>query len=176
MKTQKANPFNANALRARARKEVRRRQKNRPVSATSPEQRSVEELQIHEVELQMQNEELKSTQLELENACERFSNLYDFAPCAYITLDAEGKIREANLVAASLLNTERGSLINQKFTQFIRSDFQDTFYLFCRRLLTSKARETTELELKSKTENKVTVRLDGVNESPLYVIPIGVRP
>jgi len=63
-------------------------------------QKLVHELQVHQVELEMQNEELRRTQRGLEEACERYSDLYDFAPCALLTLGERGEVLEANLAAS----------------------------------------------------------------------------
>ena len=81
-------------------------------------QNLLEELQIHQIELEMQNEELRHTQLELEAARDRFSDLYDFAPVGYFTISEQGIILEANLTGAELVGTERSALIEQRFSRF----------------------------------------------------------
>lgn len=91
----------------------------------------VHELQVHQIELQMQNEELHSAQQALEESHTRLTNLYDFAPVGYVTIDANKKIIEANLTAATMLGIERGNLLGMKLTSFIAPDQQDKFYLQC---------------------------------------------
>jgi len=127
-------------------------------------QKTVHELQVHEIELRMQNEELRRTQQELEEACERYLNLYDFATCPLLTLSVNGKIQEANLAAASLLGVERKRLIGQKFTRFIQPEAQDVFYLHQRRIFNSSIKQVSELELKNAAGDPLTVRLEGMAE------------
>ena len=98
-------------------------------------QKLVHDLQVHQVELEMQNDELRRTQAALEEARDRFADLYDFAPLALLTLSQGGEVLEANLAAASLLGLERKDLIHQKFSRFIPAEAQDTFYLYCRQVL-----------------------------------------
>src|SRR5208283_869500 len=71
----------------------------------------VEELHVHQVELEMQNEELRSVQRELEQSRKKFSDLYDFAPVGYLTTSEDGRIIEANLTAAKQLGIERSLLV-----------------------------------------------------------------
>ena len=132
MKTKTARPRKLDGLRARAEGSLRRAGKQKVNLAGDDMRRTVHELQVHEIELQMQNEELRRTQEELQEACARYANLYDFAPCAYLTLGANGEIREANLAAAHLLGVDRRSLLRQKFSRFILAESQDDYYLFSR--------------------------------------------
>ena len=100
-------------------------------------QKLVHDLQVHQVELEMQNDELRRAHQALEEARDRFSDLYDFAPLALLTLSPDGEVLEANLAAASLLGLERKDLIHQKFSRFIPAEAQDTFHLYCRQVLQS---------------------------------------
>jgi PAS domain-containing protein len=95
----------------------------------------VQELQVHQIELEMQNDELLRAQMELEKLRGRYTDLYDLAPAAYLTLSANQEILEANLSAGHLLGVERSKLIHQEFTRFIPPAAQDTFYLFAARSL-----------------------------------------
>ena len=93
------------------------------------------ELHVHQIELQMQNEELRRTQFELDAARARYFDLYDLAPVGYCTLSAAGLIVEANLTAAVLLGVARRDLIGNPISRFICKSDQDTFYLERNRLL-----------------------------------------
>ncbi len=104
MKVKNPRPRKVDGLRARAEGSLRHGHKGDGKLAEDAD-RTLHELQVHQIELQMQNEELRRTQEQLEEACERYANLYDFAPCAYLTLGSKGEIREANLAAATLLGT-----------------------------------------------------------------------
>jgi PAS domain S-box-containing protein len=92
------------------------------------------ELQVHQVELELQNEELRQTQLKLEEARDRYFDLYDLAPVSYCTVSKQGVILEANLAAADLLAETRSDLIGQRISSYICNEYQDDYYQ-CRRLL-----------------------------------------
>jgi PAS domain S-box-containing protein len=151
-------------------KDLRRRAeqalaKTGPSLAPVPEQdvqKVMHDLRVHQVELEMQNDELRRTQDALEEARDRYVDLYDFAPLSLLTLSQGGEILEANLSAASLLGLERKALIHQKITRFIPAEAQDTFFLYCHQVLHSEARQTGELTLKNATGVCLTVRLEGI--------------
>jgi PAS domain S-box-containing protein len=125
-------------------------------------QKLVHELQVHQIELEMQNDELLRTQLELEKTRDRYADLYDFAPGAHLTLSADGEILEANLAAAGLLGLDRAGLIHKKFTRFIPASAQDDFYLYQRRVLSSNESAACELHLLTAKRQRLTVQLLGV--------------
>jgi PAS domain S-box-containing protein len=92
-------------------------------------QASGEKLRVHQAELQMQNEELRRMQNELETSKWRYFDLFDLAPAGYVTVNAEDRIMEANLPAAELFRTDRSVLVGRKFSSLIQSDDQDIYYL-----------------------------------------------
>ena len=92
-------------------------------------QRLVQELQVHQIELELQNQELREAQLHLAESRDRYSDLYEFAPVGYLSLGGDGVIREANLTAAGLLARERPLLIGQKLSTFVAAGSQDTLFL-----------------------------------------------
>src|ERR1700733_9210936 len=99
-------------LRHRAEKRLKRQATEVAGSGTAAEtQRLVHELQVHQIELEMQNEELKESRAQVEAALERYTDLYDFAPVGYFTLSADGITREVNLPGARLLGLERSRVV-----------------------------------------------------------------
>lgn len=86
------------------------------------------ELQVHHVELEMQNEELRRAQVALEVSRNHYIELYDFAPVGYVTLSNEGIITEINLTATKLLGIERKKLTNRRFAQFVCDEYKDLWY------------------------------------------------
>jgi len=125
-------------------------------------QKLVHDLQVHQIELEMQNDDLRRTHLELEDARDRYSDLYDFAPCGLLTLSERGEVLEANLAACDLLGLERKKLLQQKFSHFIPAEDQDTFHLYCQQVLHLGIKQTGELTLRSATGRRLAVRLEGI--------------
>ena len=125
-------------------------------------QKLVHELQVHQIELEMQNEELRRTQLELETARERLLLPYDAAPVGFFTLDAHGVIREANLAAARLLNVDRAKLTGRNLKCFIAPESQAAF---CRRqcqLFRTEEKQTFELPVLRSGGAPLIARLEMV--------------
>ncbi len=96
----------------------------------SPEElgQTLHELHVHQIELEMQNEELRRAQVELEAVRARYFDLYDLAPVGYVTVSEKGIILEGNLTAATLLGVARGALVGQPVSRFIFSEDQDIHY------------------------------------------------
>ena len=115
----------------------------------SPEavQQDLHELRVHQVELEMQNEELRHAQAKTEDAKERYFDLYDLAPVGYLTLSVQGAILQANLTSTHLLAVVRAELIKQPITRFIYREDQDIFYQLRKRLITTGEPQTCELRM-----------------------------
>jgi len=133
----------------RGQAEARLRATKRDVAAMPVKdvQQLVHELQVYQIELEMQNEELRRTQVELEAARDRYMDLYDFSPAGYLTLDMQGKIVEANLMAGTLLGVTRGKLIGQPLAWFIAAADTDTFHRHCQEVLKTGMRQDCEVPL-----------------------------
>ena len=150
MTTENARPGDAAELRRRAEEIARGRAVQAPatIEAQSPEeiQQMLHELRVHQIELEMQNEELRRTQAELDDARARYFDLYYLAPVGYCTVSEEGLVLEANLTAATLLGVARGALAQQPFSRFILREDQDGYYL--RRKQVFEAGEPQAYELR----------------------------
>ena len=134
-------PPTAAELRRRAEERLREQHPETGQAQTDADtQRLVHELQVHQIELEMQNEELQKARDEMEAGLEKFSDLYDFAPVGFLTLDREGTIREANLTSASLLGIERSRLVKRRFGFCVSAADLPAFNAFLTRVFESKAR------------------------------------
>jgi PAS domain S-box-containing protein len=122
--------------------------------------RALHELRVHQIELEMQNEELRRVQTELEESRARYFDLYDLAPVGYLTLDDKGIILEANLTAARLLGVPRGDLVKQPLSKFILPEDQDTHYRRRRLLLEKGAPQSWELRLLRKDSELFWARIE----------------
>jgi len=118
-------------------------------SLPAPEELSaaVHELRVHQIELEMQNEELRRAQLALEASRAKYSELFDLAPVGYLTLSGKGIVGDANLTAARLLGVERQTLVGQPFSAFVLAADRDAYYLHQRMLQKTGAPQTCELRL-----------------------------
>jgi PAS domain S-box-containing protein len=147
-------------LRKRAERKVER--VSADISRMNEEEihRVFHELQVHQVELEMQNEELRNTQQELEQAKQKYVDLFDFAPIGYVILDKEGVIREANLTLASMLGKGRAQVKGKSFYDFVVETDRDLLFEFLRKALRSKQETSAELRLTPGHGETLYVQLD----------------
>ena len=110
----------------------------------------VHELQVHQIELEMQNEELKRARQEAEEALAKYSDLYDFAPIGLFTLDEVGQILESNLAGATFLGVERRNLSKKSFQRFIAPKDRPSFDDFCKTAFETSVKQMCELFLLKK--------------------------
>jgi PAS domain S-box-containing protein len=115
---------------------------------------------VHQIELEMQNEELRRTQAELETSRARYFDLYDLAPVGYVTIGEQGLILEANFTAATLLGVPRGALVKQRLTRFIVPDDQDRYYLHRKRLFATGTRQVFDLRLQKEDGTQFWARFE----------------
>ena len=131
------------------------------LAALSPEdiQRMLHDLLVYQTQLEMQNEELRRTQTELDAAQERYFNLYDLAPVAYVTLNRTGLILQANLAAATLLGMSRNALIRQPLARFILQDDLPQFSRHHCQLCAGGIPHVCELRIAKKNQLPVWILL-----------------
>ncbi len=118
------------------------------------------ELQVHQIELEMQNEELRRARDEAERALNEYTDLYDFAPVSYFTVDWEGVIRNTNLTGTAPLGLERSYLVGRPFSSLVHADMRRLFDLFLRKALESAVRETDEVMLLRKGSQPFWARVE----------------
>ena len=138
--------------------------------------RTLHELRVHQIELEMQNEELRRSQNDLEAARARYFELYDLAPVGYCTVSERGLILQANLCAAGLLQAPRSTLANQPISRYIFRDDQDVYYLCRGQLLASGAAQACELRMVKSdgtqfwVQMAVTAAPDAAGQDELRVV------
>ena len=118
-------------------------------TALSPENTRLmlHELHVHQIELEMQNEELRRTQVELEAARMRYFDLYDLAPLGYCSVSAKGLIEQANLAAANLLGLSRAALAKRPISGVIYKEDQDIYYLCRNHVIATGEAQACELRM-----------------------------
>ena len=156
-------------LRIRAEASFRKRLDSSIPNTLTPEAtyELLHELQVHQIELEMQNEELRESHIALDIVRSRYFDLYDLAPAGYLTLNEHALIQQANLTLASMLNVARSTLIQQPLSKLILKADQDIFYLKHKKLIVSGDPQSFDLRL-SKTDYTsfwVNVVLTLVNDS-----------
>jgi PAS domain S-box-containing protein len=119
----------------------------------------VQELRVHQIELEMQNEELRITQAALDATREHYFNLYDMAPVAYCTVNTKGLIQQVNHFAAKLLCTEREYLVDMPLARFIAPEDQDHFYRQCRMNLAVGEHRSCEMRLVGRAGEHIWVEM-----------------
>jgi PAS domain S-box-containing protein len=172
-------------LRRRARERLSEKQKSQRSEAgdqgtAEDTARLVHELQVHQIELEMQNEELQQARAQVEalsaeelrqahtevrTLMARYIDLFDFAPTGYLTLDREGAIRQVNLNGARLLGVERSRLLKQRFGLFVAEGDRRAFSDFLEKVFASEANECCEVTLPQEGHHLLFVRIEGTRSA-----------
>jgi two-component system cell cycle sensor histidine kinase/response regulator CckA len=137
-------------------------------SSPGATQELLHDLRVHQIELELQNEELRLTQLELAASRTRYFDLYDQAPVGYFTLSSKGLIQDANGMAATLLGVDQRALAEQPLTRFILHADQDIYYQHRRRLSSEGARQTCELRFIKPNGDSRWVQLEATSVKDVY--------
>ncbi|MDD5273355.1 MAG: PAS domain S-box protein [Methylovulum sp.] len=150
------------------------------VVSLSPEQLTAQpteillhELLVHKIELEMQNEELRRAQTAIEEARDRFVDLYEFAPVGYITITRDGLISEINLTGASLLKMDRTKLLMRRFSQFVAVPDKDRWYRLFLNLMTiaTADKQAFDLQMLHPDGAVFYARLDCLRNNPANAEP-----
>lgn len=171
------------AFEIRQRAEARVTAKTPPPGSSSAElaaQRMLHELQVHQIELELQNAELRQARDQVEAALEQYNDLYDFAPAGYLTLDRDGNILALNLAGAGLLGRERALLLGRRLGQFLDQKERALFGVFLGRVFAGGAKETRELALLAGDGQPLYVQVEAVaaasgRECRVVMIDISAR-
>ncbi|MBI9073674.1 MAG: PAS domain S-box protein [Melioribacteraceae bacterium] len=164
-------PADAAILRQKAEEQLKlRSDKARLVSTTEADKlKLVHELEVHQIELEMQNEELLIAKERSELAEEKYTELYDFAPSGYLSLTKEGKISELNFVAAKMLGKERSKLIKNRFLIFVSVNTRPVFNQFLQRIFTDKEKQSCEVIIATEVNPALAGQV-----LPIYVTIDGI--
>ena len=167
--TKHSSPVNdTQTLRNKAEK-ILSAKEHQNTKALSSEETSclLHELQVHQIELEMQNNELHKTQIELDAQRERYFDLYDLAPIGYCTLNEKGSIFQVNEAMQSIFDINRDKLLNRSFTDFILSEDKDIYYLFQKKHFDPSEIHTCELRLVRSDKSTFWVQLSAIRSIKL---------
>jgi PAS domain-containing protein len=153
---------NAQMLRAKAEEQLKLKEKMDSHDKETDTKKLLHELQVHQIELEMQNEELLKAYETAEEALKKYTMLYDLAPMGYFTLDKDGTISELNFTAASLLDDKRISLINSNFKLYIAESSKGDFANFFSKVLKYNTKESCEVQLGYNDKDLGTVYMEGI--------------
>ena len=163
MNKEKRNFTDDQMLRRNAEELLRKKQnKMEKLTVETDAIKLLHELQVHQIELEMQNEELIQANETAETALRKYTMLYDFAPMGYFTLDPEGNINELNFTGAELLGDKRFSLVNSNFRIYLTEDSRPIFENFFSKVHSNKAKESCEVKLGYDGNPISTVYMEGI--------------
>jgi PAS domain S-box-containing protein len=162
MSTPEDERCHANLLRQRAEEALRGSPVDLDGLAAADIQYLLHELQVHQAELSIQNEELRRVQLELETTRDMYSDLYNLAPTGYCTLSRKDTILDANKTLAVMLGVKQEDLTHQTLSHFVDSDDQDAYYLHRQRTFDHAHRQISEIHMRKLDGEKIFVRLESM--------------
>ncbi|MDO8473831.1 MAG: PAS domain S-box protein [Dehalococcoidia bacterium] len=166
-------PSAARDLRKRAEEKARvDKAPTREVSSTEAAQKVAQELRVHRIELEMQNEELRRAQVELEAARSRYFDLYDMAPVGYVTLSEKKLILEANLTISTMLGVSKSALVKKPLGGFILPEDQDLYYLQCKQVLDTGVPQVREMRMARKDGSAFWVRVEAIKAKDVDSSPL----
>ncbi|MBN2348151.1 MAG: hypothetical protein JXJ22_04900 [Bacteroidales bacterium] len=163
MNYKEQNITDAQLLRMKAEEKLNKRQKKsgKPEKETDIK-KLLHELQVHQIELEMQNEELRQAFQTTEIALKKYTMLYDFAPIGYFTLDSEASICDLNFTGAEMLGERRFSLVDSNFMLFISDDSKHVFNDFLIKVFSGKAKESCKVMLRNDKNPLCMAYLEGI--------------
>jgi PAS domain S-box-containing protein len=149
-------------VKKKEKKSVKLKAKKHAANDDEDVKKLVHLLQVHQIELEHQNEELRIAQEELEVSRNKYVNLFDFSPIPYLALDEGGVIKEVNLIAGKMFGIDRSKLIGKHFASYILPHERDIFNSFIVSVFNFSVKESCELKITGKDKRILHVRLEGI--------------
>ncbi len=163
MNSEEQEITDAKMLRNKAEKQLEKNKKALDMSVLESDvKKLMHELQVHQIELEMQNEELIKANETAETALKKYTMLYDFAPMGYFTLGDDGSILELNFTGAEILGDKRVGLIGTNFKLFVADTSKPIFSQFLTKVFESNTKESCEIRLGYENEHFSTVYIEGI--------------
>jgi PAS domain S-box-containing protein len=165
MKTKADNSPNDELRRNAEAKLSERKKKTAAIPQTKADtQRLVHELEVHQIELEMQNQELAQSRTEVESLLRQYTDLYDFAPVGHCTLARDSAIHKINLAGAQMLGEERVALINRRLGVFVSAGSRPTLNTFLEKVFAGEQKETCEVALRKDGAAAMWVQIEAIIE------------
>jgi PAS domain S-box-containing protein len=149
-------------LRQRAETKISGQAVNPGDLSTDEIKRLMHELSVHQIELELQNEELRASQAELEASRRKYIDMYEYSPAGLLILDQNEYIQDPNLTFTTMLGVTRHKLAKRTLSSFVTPESQDTFHFFYQNLRTTQQPQQCELMLEAAAQAPLPVRLDGI--------------
>lgn len=163
MKKEDLNIAGDDSIRQKAEKQYKKSHSLKKSTRTDADTlKLIHELEVHQIELEMQYEELLLQEAKAESATEKFTALYDFAPAGYFTLGRDGMVSELNLSGARMLGLERSLLVNRNFRHFISLETKSVFDDFLRKVFDTDYKQTCEIIIANQDNSSYNVLIEGV--------------
>jgi hypothetical protein len=153
----------AQILRKRAEEQLKVKQKRADNKALEADPKKLlHELQVHQIELEMQNDELQHAYETAERALKKYTMLYDFAPMGYFILDIDGTINDLNFTGAEMLGDKRFTLENKNFKLFVSNESKSVFDKFFSKVYVSNIKESCQVKLSYDNKPLCLVYIEGI--------------
>lgn len=163
MKKQTISTKDSTLLRQKAEDQLKHKQSNKSLSFSEAETlKLIHELEVHQIELEMQNEELCIAKEKAELAEEKYTDIYDFAPSGYLSISKDGKIVELNFAAAHMLGKVRSKLKNRCFAFYLSQESLPVFNLFVQKVFTNKVKQACEVIITNEVTKPIYVNIEGI--------------
>ena len=163
MNNEEIDFLNTKTLRNKAEQRLNSKQESgRIFEEVTDLKKLLHELQVHQIELEMQNEELRQAYERAETTLKKYTMLFDLSSAGYFTVDAEGSISDLNFTGAEILGERRFSLIDTNFKLFVAEESKSVFNDFLKRAYISNSKETCQIKLGNKDKTLSSVYIEGV--------------